>query len=395
MVYQLPMSDELFWKNGPTPVYAHDPFPTKITKTLFLAGPSPRGNSSVKSWRGEAMAILQRLGFNGHVFIPEASDGVWKKDYDGQVEWEEEGLHRSDLVVFWVPRSSDLPGLTTNIEWGRWYESGKVIWGSPDDAAHTSYPKYYAKKLKIQQATTLEDTLKLAIDRLGEGSEREGGEVTVPLHIWDRPEFMDWYWAQLTAGNLLTGARVVSSYPSGPNPFCFTLHVNVYVKNEDRQKTEMVFFRSDTASVLLYHKGATLETTSIVLVREFRCAARNAECFVYELPGGSSKDPLADQHEVALAEVEEETGFRPDPSRLELVDQRQLVSTLSSHHGYLFRYALNDAEMKTLDDMKGIAHGVKGDSERTFVEVRYLQEILEESLVDWSTLGMILSGLKA
>src|SRR5690349_16761700 len=125
------MSDELAWKAAPIPVYAHQPFPTKVSKTLFLAGPSPR-NDAVKSWRYEALDILRRLGFDGHVFIPEASDGVWKKDYAGQVEWEEEGLHRSDVIVFWVPRSSDLPGYTTNIEWGRWYESGKSVWGSPD-----------------------------------------------------------------------------------------------------------------------------------------------------------------------------------------------------------------------------------------------------------------------
>ncbi len=39
-------------------------------KSIFLAGPTPR-NKEVKSWRGEALEILQRLGFDGVVYVPE------------------------------------------------------------------------------------------------------------------------------------------------------------------------------------------------------------------------------------------------------------------------------------------------------------------------------------
>ena len=60
---------------------------------------------------------LARLGFDGAVFVPEPRDGAWTPDYDGQITWEEAGLHRADCILFWVPRDMEtLPGLHTNVE---------------------------------------------------------------------------------------------------------------------------------------------------------------------------------------------------------------------------------------------------------------------------------------
>jgi len=44
-------------------------------------------------------------------------------------------------------------------------------------------------------------------------------------------------------------------------------------------------------------------------------------------------------------------------------------------------------------DRHGTRHGVIEDTEITYVEVRTLREILEERLVDWSNVGMIMETL--
>lgn len=393
--------DEIKWKaKGPIPVYAQEELPKEVRSTIFLAGPTPR-DEKVKGWRGEALHALRRLGFDGHVFIPEESQGKWNGNYVAQLEWEEEALHRADVIAFWVPRDptgamfgTPMAAFTTNIEWGRWYESGKVVWGAPDWAKHTRYPEYYAKKLGAPVAATLEETLREAVKMAGDGAPRIGGEATVPLYIWEREEFQNWYQSQLNVGNTLNGLRVLSTFPS-KKPFCYTLHVNVHVGSEDRDKTnELVLYRSDVSTVMLYHRGGLRpQDTKVVLVREFRSPVRNAEGFVYELPGGSSKTG-GDPRKVAADEVLEETGFQLDPSRLKEHGSRQMLATLSSHHGHFYSYALTDQELEQLESADKTPHGVQGDSERTYVEVRTLKEVLEEPLVDWASIGMILTGVQ-
>ncbi|KKR32865.1 MAG: hypothetical protein UT66_C0052G0012, partial [candidate division CPR2 bacterium GW2011_GWC1_39_9] len=43
-------------------VYAHEPIPKVINKSVFLAGPTPRWEFS--SWRTEALRILESLCYN-------------------------------------------------------------------------------------------------------------------------------------------------------------------------------------------------------------------------------------------------------------------------------------------------------------------------------------------
>jgi hypothetical protein len=72
---------------------------------------------------------------------------------------------------------------------------------------------------------------------------------------------------------------------------------------------------------------------------------------------------------------------------------RQMVATLSAHKAHLFSVEIGDKELDLLRSQEGTAHGVVEDTERTYVEIRTLREILENNLVDWSMLGMILSVL--
>ena len=389
------MDNPMLWKSSHFEVvYARESFPRSVKKTLFLAGPTPR-TMGFPGWRLEALEILRDLRYDGHVFLPEPRDGNWLSNYDSQVEWEEEGLNRADVILFWVPRElPDMPAFTTNIEWGKWAESGKVVWGAPDWAKHIRYPEYYVEKLGVPRTRNLKEAVEFAISRLGAGALREDGECSVPLHVWKRPEFQAWLSGQKAVGNRLIEARVLwSFYPKPDRLFCYTVWVDVWIASEGRNKTnELVFGRPDVSAALLYEQPTQdVMDTRIVLVRAFRSPVRNAAGFVYELPGGSSVKAEAPL-EVAAQEVEEETGLRIDPSRFKQHAARQLLSTLSIHHCTLFSCRLTSQEISELET-DNEPHGNEGDSERTYVEVRTLRQILADQLLDWANLGMIAACL--
>jgi hypothetical protein len=121
-------------------VYSDQEIPSDLRGTaLFLAGPTPR-SENVSSWRPEALKLLESNGFSGIVFVPELGSGKLKQDYTDQVSWELECLEHSDRIVFWIPRClKDMPGFTTNVEFGFWLSSGKVLYGRPETTPKTKY----------------------------------------------------------------------------------------------------------------------------------------------------------------------------------------------------------------------------------------------------------------
>jgi hypothetical protein len=133
--------------------------------SIFLAGPTPR-NSRIPSWRPLALHTLSRLNFEGQVFVPETPGGGMSMEYEEQVEWEETYLRDARCIMFWIPRDLEhLPGFTTNIEFGRWCDTNKVVVGWLPGAPKMRYIEYYAKKLRIPTADTLNDTVKLAVEK--------------------------------------------------------------------------------------------------------------------------------------------------------------------------------------------------------------------------------------
>ena len=114
-----------------------------VTDAIFLAGPTVRGNQThLTSWRFEAIELFKKKGFNGSLIIPEfvsrtASDKgkVWLP------AWEFEGLQLATVIMFWVPRTRELIGLTTNHELGYWLgrERDKIVYGRPNDAYRIDY----------------------------------------------------------------------------------------------------------------------------------------------------------------------------------------------------------------------------------------------------------------
>ena len=347
------------------------------------------------SWRPAAIEHLARQGFDGTVLVPEPRDGAWAAGYEDQLAWEEAGLHRADVILFWVPRDmKTLPGLTTNVEWGAWAASGKVVLGAPESAPHLRYLEHYAETYRAPLTRDLAGATEAALRLAGEGELRSGGECQVPLHVFRHPTFRAWYAAQRGAGHRLEAARVLWSYFAGQERrffFAWALRVTLCIPREDRTKSEVVIGRTDVSSVVLYRPGPTLLDTEVVLVREVRIPARTSDGMVHELPGGSAWSGDEAPEDVARHEVEEETGFRP--GALQAVGARQVAPTLLAHEAALFSGTLSEAEVTALRAGEGEAHGLAEDGERTYVEVRTVREMLADGRVDWSTLGMILSGL--
>ncbi|HWM04498.1 MAG TPA: nucleoside 2-deoxyribosyltransferase domain-containing protein, partial [Actinophytocola sp.] len=119
--------------------------PDRWAASLFLAGPTPR-TPDVASWRPEAMAEIERRWAGPDelvVFLPEPRGAVWP-EYEHQRTWELYWGDRCDVVLFWIPRGPGMPALTTNDEWGRWKDSGRVVLGTPPEAQSVRYQRGYA-----------------------------------------------------------------------------------------------------------------------------------------------------------------------------------------------------------------------------------------------------------
>lgn len=149
----------------------------KNSKSIFLAGPTPRGEE-IKSWRGEACSQLEKMGFDGVVYVPEYSTGKAKADYTDQAMWEREALSAASCIAFWVPRElNNMPAFTTNVEFGYWLHTGKVVYGRPNDASKIKYLDWlYGIDYNKRPFDKLEDLLVQAIclaDKLYDGNSLE------------------------------------------------------------------------------------------------------------------------------------------------------------------------------------------------------------------------------
>lgn len=139
----------------------------KGTKSIFLAGPTPR-DKEITSWRNEACKILEKLNFDGLVYIPEYSSWKPKADYVDQAMWERKALTNASIIVFWIPRKlPEMPAFTTNVEFGYWLHTNKVIYGRPDNAEKIKYLDWlYKLDYNEEPINNLEELLTKAIEKL-------------------------------------------------------------------------------------------------------------------------------------------------------------------------------------------------------------------------------------
>jgi hypothetical protein len=134
--------------------------------SVFMAGPSPR-SADVESWRPEGLRLLEKFKFNGLALVPERKNWEAKGTYMNQVEWEYEGLENCTLVIVWIPRNLvTLPGFTTNIEFGRYVGSGRMLYGRPDGAPNTRYLDWLYEKLTNRKPeNSLTEFMKLVAEK--------------------------------------------------------------------------------------------------------------------------------------------------------------------------------------------------------------------------------------
>lgn len=381
-------------------VYAGEEPPEVYVASLFLAGPTPRA-AEVPSWRPQAIKEITaqwRQPSTLVVFVPEARDGMRGSDYTGQLDWERVNRNRADEIVYWVPRDMNVfPGLSTNVEFGEDMDSGRAVLGCPDHAAHVRLLQAHADQLKVPAADTLAKTVGLALDRIGPGAARIGGQRDVPLLLWHTPSFRAWLAVQEEAGNELLGGRIAWTFRVGPtrsHVLFWAYAARVWVTAEQREKSnEVVLGRPDLSTVVAFRPAAQWLDSEVVLVREFRSPARTADGFIRELPGGSAPK-TGDPRQVAADEFAEETGLRLSPDRLHPVGVRQSAGTVSVHTQAVYAVELSDAELDQLRaDHAG--HGNTAETERTYVEVARVGHLLhaETPAVDWTTLGIITQAI--
>lgn len=381
-------------------IFSDQCIPKEITKSIFLAGPSPRDKTTF-DWRHDAVAYLKEMNFDGTVFIPTPEDRFYGGDdssdwsYDNQIKWECDCRHVADIIVFWIPRSvkGGMPAFVTNIEFGEDLSSGKIVYGRPDTAERCSYLDKRYSDLGYVFFNTLESTLNHAVSELKDGSYRTNGEVYVPLFIWNSQPFQEWYSKVKKVGNRLDYAKVLHHFKiKNKHLFSFILQVKIWIESEQRYKeNEFVFSRKNISTVLAYHKSE--QDTHIVLVKEFRSSVNNSEGFVYELPGGSAVEEI-NALTNAQHELSEETGlFVSDIDRFKYVGSKQVAATLSSYKCDLYKVELTDTEISLLikNSKENETFGAKEDSEKTYISIVSLKE-LGNYPVDFAALGMIYSA---
>lgn len=150
-------------------VYAREDIPND-TRSVFLAGPTPRAGDDVESWRPAAIAELAAQWTGDEpltVLTPESRGGKRAKHYDDQVSWETAARQRADAILFWIPRDlRTLPGMTTNVEFGLDVATGRAVLGCPPDCPNPErnrYLIYVARRHGVPVRETLTDTVSAAL----------------------------------------------------------------------------------------------------------------------------------------------------------------------------------------------------------------------------------------
>lgn len=138
----------------------------KSKNSVFLAGTTPKNRKN--DWRKQIIAILQEKGFNGTIFNPDYTEIANKLTYEDQIMWEIKAMKACGVVAFWIDRDlPKRPGLTTNVEFGYWLRSDKVVYGRPENSEKCFYLDYtYKYEQKKKHVLTLNQLADEIINKL-------------------------------------------------------------------------------------------------------------------------------------------------------------------------------------------------------------------------------------
>jgi len=136
--------------------------------SIYLAGPTYRiidGAEPPIGWRNKASQILE--SWEGAVYIPEWRGGVKPEGwtYSRQVDWEMQAMENATVILFWIPRELPvLPAFTTNIEFGEFLQTGKIVVGAPKDAPNNRYIFERCSRSNVPTSHDLETCVLQAIN---------------------------------------------------------------------------------------------------------------------------------------------------------------------------------------------------------------------------------------
>lgn len=120
-------------------IYVFEDIPESMRQSVILLGPSSL-DQGVTAWRVEALQHLEKLGFEGTVLIPEQRQRNSSIDYNEHLKWVTQACRQAEIILFWVPRDLEkLPGLKTNVEFGQYVSSPRMIYGAPPQAQKVKY----------------------------------------------------------------------------------------------------------------------------------------------------------------------------------------------------------------------------------------------------------------
>ena len=137
-------------------------------RVIFLAGPCPRGSTEQTQWQNQWHAaavglVKQYTSWEDTTVcipLPYETD----KAFEEGVAWEDTCMERADAILFWVPRDLEkLPGFTTNVEFGEYLKSGKIILAYPEGAPKMRYMAVKARWHDIPVSHDLEGAVREAV----------------------------------------------------------------------------------------------------------------------------------------------------------------------------------------------------------------------------------------
>lgn len=148
----------------------YDKRPTSKGPIIFLAGPTVRGNQPHlhPSWRAEAVRLIGNMvNRDVTVVLPEFDSPTESdKGKDWIPDWEFDWLTTADVKMFWIPRTRELIGLTTNVEFGMWMvrDPHRMVYGRPDDSFRNRYNDImWRRSGQTQIYNTLYSTIKASL----------------------------------------------------------------------------------------------------------------------------------------------------------------------------------------------------------------------------------------
>lgn len=131
-------------------------------KSIFLAGTMPHQGQA--DWREQVIQALKETEYDGIVFNPDYSaiPENSRLNYGDQILWEITAMKSSAIVCFWIDREFPThPGLTTNVEFGYWVRSSKVLYGRPHDDEKCFYLDYvYRLEQNREPVESVDDLVK-------------------------------------------------------------------------------------------------------------------------------------------------------------------------------------------------------------------------------------------